>query len=85
MKLFVGYVDENGQIERISDLEERFVKALEIGLTYGAVNGETHKMWCIDQMMRALLKDEYEEVITEYKKPVNGHTYEWSEGVEPWL
>lgn len=44
---------ENWDSERLSP-EGRIKKALEIGKQYGQINGEDHKTWVIDQMIRAL-------------------------------
>jgi hypothetical protein len=34
--------------------DERIARALEIAHTYGGTDGEHHKQWVIDQMVRAL-------------------------------
>lgn len=34
--------------------EERIAKALAIAVAYGGVDGDHHKAWAIDQMVRAL-------------------------------
>lgn len=34
--------------------QERIQKALHIAVAYGGVDGDHHKAWCIDQMVRAL-------------------------------
>lgn len=33
---------------------ERIIKALELAMEYGGIDGGHHKMWVIDQMVRAL-------------------------------
>ena len=78
-------VEEKHLHDRVFDLEERFVKALEIALSYGPLERAENKMWCIDQMVRTLLKDEYEKVIADYRAPgENGfEPYIWEEGVKP--
>lgn len=35
-------------------LESRVEKALDFGISYGQIDGDHHKMWVIDQMLRAL-------------------------------
>jgi len=35
-------------------IEERIGKALELAVAYGGVDGDHHKAWVIDQMVRAL-------------------------------
>ena len=34
--------------------EERIAKALDFALCYGGIDGDSHKTWVIDQMVRAL-------------------------------
>lgn len=56
-------------------------KAVELALRYGMIDGDHHKQWVIDQMLRIILSERYEEVIKEY----NSNTkYEcWDEGCGP--
>lgn len=35
--------------------QERISAALEVAFAYGSIDGEHHKMWVIDQMVRSLL------------------------------
>lgn len=56
-------------------------KALEIAVRYGGIDGDHHKAWVIDQMVRALLDNE-----ETYRKLVNdlaADGYVWNEGVAP--
>lgn len=60
------------------------IKALEIAARYGSIDGEHHKMWVIDQMVRALTGAGYNNWVAEIKDGGDGpDTYEWSEGVPP--
>lgn len=57
--------------------------ALE-AISYGATDGAHHKMWVIDQMVRALLEDKYEQWVKEFMDGEDGpNTYKWGEGVPP--
>lgn len=63
---------------------ERIELALEAALSYGQTDGAHHKMWVIDQMVRLLTGDRYEQVITEYCAGEDGpETYAWDEGIAP--
>jgi hypothetical protein len=43
-----------------------------------------HKDWTIDQMVRKLTADDYDNVITEAKSGEGGpETYEWNTGIAP--
>ena len=37
----------------MSGLQERVDRAVDIGVRYGQIDGEHHKTWVIDQMLRA--------------------------------
>lgn len=68
------------------NLEERINKALEIAWRYGQIDGGHHKMWVIDQMVRALCEDDeaYKEWVKNYQTPLSyGEYYEWHKGVAP--
>ena len=59
-------------------------KALDIAIRYGGIDGEHHKDWVIDQIVRALTGDRYEQVIAEAKAGEDGpNTYDWEEGIPP--
>lgn len=59
-------------------------KAIEIALQYGACDGEHHKAWVIDQMLRALLGKSYCKTIKDWCNGENGpKTYEWDVGIPP--
>lgn len=67
-------------------MEERIKKALEIAWSYGCIDGSHHKMWTIDQMVRALCgsEEEYEKWVNKYEEPLeNGDYYAWDNGVAP--
>lgn len=58
--------------------------ALEIALQYGGIDGAHHKMWIIDQMVRALTGDRYTQWVADAKAGEDGpDTYEWDEGIVP--
>lgn len=73
----------------IGEVEKRqsiINKAVVIALDYGAVDGAHHKMWVIDQILRALTgcpeggeSDKYRKLILDY----NGEDYEWDRGIAP--
>ena len=71
------------EMERI---EKRMDDAVELGLRYGGIDGSHHKMWVIDQMLRLLLADIYDEKIKENNGPpdADGETeYDWDVGIAP--
>ena len=60
--------------------------ALAIAKTYGGIDGDHHKAWVIDQMVRTLLMalDAYELWVADYCEGKDGpDTYEWPTGIAP--
>ena len=58
--------------------------AVDVALEFGQTDGDHHKMWVIDQMVRYLVGDRYEQVIAEYEAGEDGpDTYSWDEGIAP--
>ena len=58
---------------------ERIEKAMEIANSYGFIDGEHHKQWVLDQMVRVLLGEaEY----TEWAKGSEEYP-EWEVGIAP--
>lgn len=42
-------------------------KALDLAFNYGQIDGDHHKLWTIDQMVRALTGEHYEKFINFYR------------------
>ncbi len=70
--------------------QKRIHDALRVAENYGGIDGDHHKMWVIDQMVRALTgcrhnyRTEYDDWLAEYRSGENGaDTYEWDEGISP--
>ncbi len=76
--------------------EDKITEAINVAYTYGQVDGSHHKAWVIDQMVRALLGDAYDEWIYAYKKTDDDGNltdpedededediYDWDEGIAP--
>ena len=67
-----------------SQLEEAIFLALDIATQHGQTDGAHHKAWVIDQMVRALLGDDYEAWTAAYCYGVDGpDDYFWDEGTAP--
>lgn len=61
--------------------QKQIKQALEIVGKFGGIDGEHHKQWVLDQVVRAL-SDNYDE--WEQKAGEDGpDTYEWDEGIAP--
>jgi hypothetical protein len=63
---------------------EKIDKAVELAVRFGGIDGDHHKAWVIDQMVRTLLGDRYEEVVKEACNGEHGpNTWEWDCGIAP--
>ena len=63
---------------------ERVELALKVALEDGQVDGAHHKTWVIDQIVRALTGDRYDQVLAEWRAGEDGpDTYSWNEGTAP--
>jgi len=59
-------------------------RALAIADCYGSIDGEHHKMWVIDQMVRALVAEDYENWVRQHKDGQDGpDTHRWDKGIAP--
>jgi hypothetical protein len=64
--------------------QERIDVAAGIALRYGGIDGEHHKTWVIDQILRVLLGDDYDRTVKESCDGEEGpETYTWDVGVPP--
>ena len=74
---------------KVATDEDAIRKALDIAFFYGGIQGDHHRTWTIDQMVRALTaaplhEGTYEDWIEEYRIGEDGQeTYEWDEGIAP--
>lgn len=68
-------------------LYDRAACALAVASTYGQIDGEHHKQWVINEMVRQLLGNSpqaYAEWVREHKAGEYGpDTYGWEEGIPP--
>ena len=63
---------------------KRIRKALMLAACYGGIDGDHHKAWVIDQMVRALTGPTYRQWVRNQRDGEDGpDTYEWSEGIAP--
>lgn len=67
----------------MEEKEERIEKALSYAWRYGQIDGDHHKMWVIDQMVRALLGEDYYEWVRTYETPDGIDYWEWDVGIAP--
>jgi hypothetical protein len=62
----------------------RIKSAVDLAVQFGGVDGDFHKMWVIDQMIRILTGADYDRIIAEACNGEDGpETYEWDTGIAP--
>lgn len=65
------------------ELNKRIKKALDIAFQYGQIDGDHHKTWVIDQIVRILTGDKYNEFVNEYETYVRtkkGKIFKYGKG-----
>lgn len=67
------------------DIEEaRIEEALTVAVRYGGIDGDHHKAWVIDQMVRELTGTRYENFVRAARDGEDGpETYGWDVGIAP--
>jgi hypothetical protein len=59
-------------------------QAIEIAVRWGGIGGDHHKAWVIDQMVRVLAGDGYEELVRDSCDGEDGpNSYDWDVGIAP--
>lgn len=62
----------------------RVHNTLSMAIQYGQFDGEHHKAWAIDQMVRRLTGDQYNSVVAEACDGDDGpDSYTWELGIPP--
>jgi len=65
-------------------LDKRIEQALDVARRYGGIDGDHHKAWVIDQMVRALTGPDYVQFVSDSCDGEDGpDTYSWDEGIPP--
>ena len=68
------------------ELNNRIEDALGTAFEWASYDGSHHKAWCIDQMVRALAGESYENWVKEYETPLSEDPedmYKWDVGIPP--
>lgn len=64
--------------------ESRANNAIAIAVRYGGIDGDHHKSWVIDQMVKALADSDYDEIVKSACEGEDGpETYIWETGIAP--
>lgn len=64
--------------------ERRIDRAIEFAVRFGGIDGDHHKTWVIDQMVRALAGEDYDQLVKDACDGEDGpDTYGWDTGIAP--
>ena len=64
--------------------DQRVVEALELIECFGSIDGDHHKQWVLDQVVRKLTGDKYEEFRAGFIQADGDDTYDsYEEGIAP--
>lgn len=68
----------------MTDLQQKINGAIDMVVRYGGIDGDHHKSWVLDQVVRVLAGDDYERIVREACDGEDGpDTYEWDVGIAP--
>lgn len=63
---------------------ERVELAVEVAVRYGGIEGDHHKNWVIDQVVRLLTGDHYPQIVAAARAGADGpDTHSWDTGIAP--
>ena len=64
--------------------KEKIKQAVDIAWQYAQIDGDYHKRWVIDQMVRVLLGEEkYKKWVEAYETPYGDDYWKWDVGIAP--
>lgn len=63
---------------------QKIQNAIELAVQFGGVDGAHHKDWVIDQMVRILAGDRYDQIVRDACNGEDGpESYTWETGIAP--
>ncbi len=66
------------------DAAKQIEAALKVAQRFGGIDGDHHKTWVIDQMVRKLTGPDYKQWVKDQKAGEDGpQTYDWDTGIAP--
>lgn len=67
-----------------SEDAERINEAIDLIVKFGGIDGDHHKAWVLDQVVRILRPEHYDQIVANAKAGEYGpDTYAWDEGIAP--
>lgn len=59
--------------------KEKIQLSIDMIIQHGGHDGEHHKTWCLDQVFKILVGNDYEKIVSDIRKK----GWEWDEGIAP--
>ena len=79
-----GYRASAVDVTEVPALTDRINEALNLAIQYGGIDGDHHKAWVIDGMVRALAGGEYSRIVAEACSGEDGpNTDDWDIRISP--
>ena len=79
-----GYRASGVDVTEIPGLTDRINEALNLAVLNSGIDGDRHKAWVIDGMIRALAGEEYDRIVAESCNGEDGpNTDDWDIGISP--
>lgn len=78
--------DEQGALVRVPyppNLREAIDKIIDLVIDGLGIDGGHHKQWFLEQILRAIVGDEYDRVARELTTGSDGIVYGWEAGIAP--
>lgn len=76
--------DINKLLIEIKEKDKQIEEVLNLIFEFGQIDGDHHKAWVIDQIVKILTKDKYDEWVRNYVyDEETGDTYSWYKGIAP--
>ena len=64
--------------------DDKIKAAIDLIVQYGGIDGAHHKDWVMDQVVRVLVGDQYEQIVKDACDGEDGpNTYSWEIGIAP--
>ena len=73
-------------MNKLSEDKYNIDAAIILAVKFGGIDGDHHKMWVIDQMVRVLAESSqaYDKIVRNAKNGFDGpETYSWDVGIAP--
>lgn len=80
-KVITGQPMQDSKEKESAELQERIDAAIDLIMNRGCYDGSHHKQYALDQALRILAGERYDEIVRDWENGEDGpRTYEWKTG-----